>query len=199
MDCHPSLPVDRGRRHPSPSRDPQSAEAKQDYRPRQVHAVADQEHRTQAAGTKQPRGFARILERVARPRLDQQRPLGHPASPRRAAHDLGFGDRSRTAARQHQKRGNPLLEKLDPVLYAPLQRRRRSAPENDDGVDGSRSMLAHSARTLRAVHAERRRPRGAVPARRRPSGAVLPLSPGWRELRRRRHPGRLISTPELGA
>jgi hypothetical protein len=124
-----------------------------------MHTVADQQHRAQALRAKQSRSFARVLERIPRARLDQQCPLGHPASSRGAVHDLGFRDRSRTAARQHQKRGNPLLEQLDPVLYAPLQRHRRSAPENDDHVDGSRSMLAHSARTLRSVHAERRRPR----------------------------------------
>jgi hypothetical protein len=110
-----------------------------------VHAVADQQHRAQAARTEQPRGLARILERVARPRLDQQRPLGHPASPRRAAHDLGFGDRSRTAARQYQERGGLLSEQLDSTLDAPFQRGLSAAPENDDGIGSLRPMPAHSA------------------------------------------------------
>ena len=91
--------------------------------------------------------------------------LGHAASQRRAAHDLGFGDRPGAAARQHQQRRGPLSEQLDPALEAPLQRRRGAAPEDDDGIG-----VCVRCRRTRLERAKARGSSGCRPFRRRPSG-----------------------------
>jgi hypothetical protein len=118
----------------------QANQAKQDARPQRVIAVGHQDDRHGAAGGQQAGGLRRILQGVARPRLDQQCRVRNTGSERQIAHHLRFGNRTRAAAAQQQNRRDTGPIECDRRLHAALDR--PAGPtvleglgaENDDGA-----------------------------------------------------------------